>query len=84
MEEDDRSHSERFAEILDEVPQYETFFTVAEHEARDRELAAEYDSVLRIEIGTTGGDEPIHALEVGDGAKKALFYAALHPNKLIG
>jgi len=72
-------------EILDSVPDYQVFLTVDELKASSHQLAAQYpDAVQVLEIGRSRQDDPIEALKIGDGARKALLFAMPHPNEPIG
>jgi hypothetical protein len=71
--------------ILDDVPDYQEFLTVDELKASARQLADQFpDSVQILPVGHSRQGDPIEAIKIGDGAKKALLFAMPHPNEPIG
>jgi hypothetical protein len=74
-----------FESIVEEVPDYETFFTVDELNSSSERLAKKYPSKVKIsEIGKSRKKEKIQALRIGKGRKIALLFAFPHPNEPIG
>ncbi len=71
--------------ILGNVPDSQVFLTVDELKANARRLAAQYpDAVQLLPIGHSRQGDPIEALKIGDGPRKALLFAMPHPNEPIG
>jgi len=71
--------------ILEDVPDYEVFLTVDELRASAQALAqAHPDVVSLMPVGHSRSGDPIEALKIGGGAKKALLFAMPHPNEPIG
>ena len=72
-------------DVLHDVPDYEAFLTVDELKVSAHHLAEEYPDVVKIiPVGHSRQGDPIEALEIGDGPKKALLFAMPHPNEPIG
>lgn len=71
-------------EILDQIPEYKEFMTVAELDASSRKLARDFEDVVLKEIGKSREGRIIYCLKIGEGEKNALFYAFPHPNEPIG
>jgi hypothetical protein len=71
-------------EILDQIPAYEEFMTVAELNDSSVKLADENDAVELVTIGKSGEGRPINYLKIGEGTKDALLFAFPHPNEPIG
>ncbi|MDR2157388.1 MAG: hypothetical protein LBO81_06385 [Clostridiales Family XIII bacterium] len=71
--------------ILDRIPDYQVFLTVAEMDALVRERARRYPSdVTLMEVGTSRKGHPILCTKLGNGEKNALCFACPHPNEPIG
>ena len=71
--------------ILDDVPNYQVFFTVDELKASTRRLANRYPDTVEVRrIGHSRQGDPIEAIKIGDGPRKALLFAMPHPNEPIG
>jgi hypothetical protein len=71
--------------ILKDVPDYRVFLTVDELKTSSQELLNRYpDTVEILPIGCSRQNDPIEAIKIGDGPKKALLYAMPHPNEPIG
>ncbi len=71
--------------ILARVPNYESFYTVDELNARCAALAEAYPSVVNTySIGNSRKGDPIYCMKIGRGAKNAICYACPHPNEPIG
>lgn len=71
-------------EILDQIPDYKEFMTIAELDASSKKLANEFENVKLKEIGKSREGREIYCLKIGDGRKNALLYAFPHPNEPIG
>ncbi len=72
-------------DVINDVPDYQTFLTVDELKASTRELASAYPDVVTIlPIGHSRQGDPIEAIKIGDGPKNALLFAMPHPNEPIG
>ena len=71
--------------IVSDVPDYKVFLTVDELKASARKLAGRYPNAVEIlPVGSSRRGDPIEALKIGDGPKKALLFAMPHPNEPIG
>lgn len=74
-----------FEEILKEVPNYKSFYTVDELNDSSRQLAREFsENVKLIKIGKSRRGEDIPALRIGEGKKKAILFGFPHPDEPIG
>jgi len=74
-----------FETILEEVPDYKSFYTVDELNASSQELAQAHPNKVRIfKIGRSRNGEEIKALKIGKGRKTALLFGFPHPNEPIG
>jgi len=71
--------------ILNDVPDYQTFYTVDELKASSYALAKRYpDTVEILPIGHSRQGDLIEAIKIGDGPKQALLFAMPHPNEPVG
>jgi hypothetical protein len=71
--------------ILDDVPDFESFLSVDELNASTRQLAQAFPgTVERFQVGSSRAGDPIEALKIGAGPKRALLFAMPHPNEPIG
>ncbi len=74
-----------FTRVMDGVPDYQAFKTVAELDAASAELAARYpDRVTLFEAGRSREGRPIQCLKIGRGRRRALLFGFPHPNEPIG
>ena len=74
-----------FKHIIDNVPDYQVFLTVAEMDESSRKLAEEFpDLVSCEEVGKSRKGEPILCLKIGNGSKNAFMFGCPHPNEPIG
>ena len=73
-----------YTEILDQIPEYKEFMTIAELDDSSKLLANNFDNVELIEIGKSREERPIYCLKIGEGKKNALLFAFPHPNEPIG
>ena len=73
-----------FNKILDKIPDYKEFMTVAELDKSSRKLAEKYENVKLINAGKSISGRPILCLKIGKGKKNALLFALPHPNEPIG
>ncbi len=71
-------------EILDQIPEYQEFMTIAELDASSKNLAREFENVELKEIGKSRESRTIYCLKIGAGEKNALLFAFPHPNEPIG
>lgn len=73
-----------YQKVVDAVPDYQQFYTLEEHDASSRALAAEFPDVVELsEIGTTREGRPLLCLKIGEGPA-ALMLGCPHPNEPIG
>jgi hypothetical protein len=71
--------------VLNDVPDYQSFLTVDELKAGAHELAAQYPDIVEIlPVGVSRQGDPIEAVRIGNGPKKAVLFAMPHPNEPIG
>jgi hypothetical protein len=71
--------------ILEDVPNYQVFLSVDELKASTHRLATAYpDTVEILPIGRSRQGDPIDAIKIGDGPKRALLFAMPHPNEPVG
>ncbi len=71
-------------QILSEVPDYKSFFTMDEMDASSLRLAEEFPDVVKVfEIGRSRNNHPIRCLKIGNGSKNVLLFASPHPNEPI-
>jgi len=72
-------------DILNDVPDYQTFYTVDELKASSYALAKRYPETVEIlPTGHSRQGDLIEAIKIGDGPKQALLFAMPHPNEPIG
>ena len=71
--------------VLNDVPDYQVFLTVDELKAGAHQLADRYPSTVEVlPVGHSRQGDPIEAIKIGNGPKKALLFAMPHPNEPIG
>jgi hypothetical protein len=73
-----------FTEILNQIPNYKDFMTIAELDKSSKKLAHRFENVDLKVIGKTRKDRKIFCLKIGEGEKNALLFAFPHPNEPIG
>jgi len=71
-------------EILDQVPDYKEFMTIAELDDSSKILPQKFNHVELKEIGKSRGGQSIYCLKIGEGKENALLFAFPHPNEPIG
>ncbi len=72
-------------EIINKVPNYESFFTVDEMNESTFELAKKFPETVSVfEVGKSRNQEPIQCIKIGNGSKNALLFACPHPSEPIG
>jgi len=71
-------------DILNQVPEYKEFMTIAELDDSSRKLAQSFNHVELNEIGKSREGQLINCLKIGDGKENALLFAFPHPNEPIG
>lgn len=72
-------------QILEQVPDYQYFFTASEMDQRSFDLAKRFQDVVSVEkIGESRDKKPLYCLKIGKGSKTALLYGTPHPNEPIG
>lgn len=80
-----KSEINRWNQILDQIPDYQTFLTVSELDESSKKLAEEYSDIVKLlEIGASKDGHPIYCLKIGNGDQNALFIGCPHPNEPIG
>jgi hypothetical protein len=74
-----------FDDVLKEVPDYKTFYTIDELNDSSEKLAKKYPTKVKISVvGKSRKGEKIKALKIGKGKKTALLFGFPHPNEPIG
>ncbi len=74
-----------FETILEQVPDYDSFYTVDQLNASSEKLAQEHPGKVKVfTIGRSRKGEVIQALRIGNGQKTALLFGFPHPNEPIG
>ena len=74
-----------YSHVIENIPDYQEFLTVAELDASSKELASCYPGQVELfSIGTSRAGHPILCLKIGNGPKHALMFACPHPNEPIG
>ena len=74
-----------FESIIEDVPNYDKFYTVDELRKSSQQLAEKNPSKVKIlKVGASRNGEVIEALKIGSGKKAALLFAFPHPNEPIG
>lgn len=74
-----------FEEILEEIPEYQKFYTVDELNASSEKLAKQNPTKVKIfDVGKSRKGKKIKALKIGKGKKTALLFGFPHPNEPIG
>ncbi|MFX1377028.1 MAG: M14 family zinc carboxypeptidase [Promethearchaeota archaeon] len=71
-------------DILNKIPKYKEFMTIAELDYSSKCLAKKYDHVELKEIGKSREGKNIYCLKIGEGNENALLFAFPHPNEPIG
>ena len=71
-------------EILNQVPKYKEFMTVAELNNSSKKLAKNFDHVDLKEIGKSREGRTIYCLKIGEGKENVLLFGFPHPNEPIG
>jgi len=72
-------------ELVEGIPPYGSFKTVAELDEASRRLAEKYPDVVELRtLGESSEGREITALVIGEGDKSALMYGFTHPNEPIG
>jgi len=71
-------------DILNQVPDYKEFMTIAELDQSGQKLAQNFDDVTLKKIGKSKGGRTIFCLKIGEGKENALLFAFPHPNEPIG
>ncbi len=76
---------DEISNIINDVPDYKAFLTVAELRESSHRLVKKYPAVTEIlPVGKSRQGESIEVIEIGNGAKRALLFALPHPNEPIG
>ena len=71
--------------ILDQIPNYETFFTMDEMDESTLNLAKEFPGLAEVTtIGHSRKGRPMYCIKIGDYKRNALVFASPHPNEPIG
>lgn len=72
-------------DILSQVPNFETFFTMEEMDKSTLALAEKYPDVISVKnLGASRKGHPIYCIKIDGGEKTALAFASPHPNEPIG
>ncbi len=74
-----------FTKLIENVPDYKEFLTVAELDESTFRLAKEYPDVVSVfEAGKSRKGHPIYCLKIGNGSKNAFLFGCPHPNEPMG
>ena len=71
-------------EILNQIPNYKEFMTIAELDDSSKKLAQSFNHVELMEIGKSRGGRTIYCIKIGEGKENALLFAFPHPNEPMG
>jgi hypothetical protein len=72
-------------ELIEGIPPFSSFRTVAELDQASRRLAAKYPDTVELRtIGESSEGRGITALVIGEGDRSAFMYGFTHPNEPIG
>jgi len=71
-------------EILNQIPKYKEFMTIAELDDSSKKLANSFNHVELKEIGKSREGRTIYCLKIGEGKENALLFGFPHPNEPIG
>ncbi len=72
-------------DIIHDVPDYQVFLTVDELKSSTHQLANRHpDTVETLLIGHSRLGDPVEAIKIGNGPRKALLFAMPHPSEPIG
>jgi hypothetical protein len=74
----------RYDDILSQVPEYESFFTVDELESSTDRLLAAHPGVRAWQCGVSRAGHPLRCLEIGDGPLRAVLAGLPHPEEPFG
>lgn len=75
----------RYKDVWARIPEYTHFLTVPELNERLERLAqAHPEETDWSKIGKSRNGTPLHALRIGNGSQRALWFACPHPNEPIG
>ncbi|MFW9867819.1 MAG: M14 family zinc carboxypeptidase, partial [Candidatus Thorarchaeota archaeon] len=72
------------SKILNQIPDYKEFMTIAELDNSSIQLAEKFSNVQLTELGRTRENHPIYCLKIGQGEDNTLLFAFPHPNEPIG
>lgn len=74
-----------FEKLLQNIPDYDTFFTAAELDERSQQLAKAYPDVVSVfPMGETKEGKTLLCLKIAGGPTNALMFGCPHPNEPIG
>jgi len=72
-------------QYLEQVPDYQQFFTTQEMASRTRLLEVAYPATLRrVALGHSRLGAPIEMVSIGNGASSVMVVGAPHPHELVG
>lgn len=75
----------KFNNIIEGVPNYESFLTVNELDKSTKEMQKKHPDIIKVkEIGKSREGYPINCIKIGSGSKNALLFGCPHPNEPIG
>lgn len=76
---------QKYQDLLNNIPDYQTFFTLEELDERAFQTAKEHPELASVfRIGQTKEGREIYCLKIGSGGKNALMFGCPHPNEPIG
>lgn len=75
----------KFDNIIKNIPDYKTFFTVEELDKSTEVLQKKYPEIVEVfKIGESREKHEINCIKIGNGRKVGLMFACPHPNEPIG
>lgn len=76
---------ETILQLIDQIPDTESFLTVAELDQNSQQLALDYPDLVDLqELAKSPEGRPIYSLTIGSGEKSVLLFDSPHPNEPAG
>jgi hypothetical protein len=74
-----------FSQLLENIPEYREYLGVDEANSNFDRVAKEHpEDAKLLDLGKSGGGEPIRCLKIGDGKHNALIYGFPNPEEPVG
>lgn len=75
----------RIDEVLRNIPDYKSFYTIEELDKSTEDLVKKYPDLVEVfELGESRKGHVLNCLKIGKGKKTGLMFACPHPNEPIG